>query len=305
MRKTSARRRCIILLMIRTRLVALFSALCLLFGLALLAPSAHAERTAIWIASGLPGGTYRSIYARNLEKEMRDYKMYYRSSNGSGQNLDLLAEGKADIAFAQADVYGLKLHQEPERYGELLVIGKLADECIYLAKRKDGPVQDLKSLGSAPGGRPARLAAGAELGGMSGTWRFLSFLDPTLAGAEVVHEGDTLAINQLAIGRFDAVGWVTDPTNYDHKMLRALLSNDSLSLMDLTDPALLKPLPDGTRVYEAKEVDLTDSWRAKKLETLCTSALMLVRKDANPRLIHKLADVLSLDLYRIVPRKKK
>jgi hypothetical protein len=286
--------------MIRIRLAALVLTLCF----ALPAPSAFAERTAVWIASGLPGGTYRSVYARNLEKLMRDYKVYYRSSSGSGQNLDLLADGQADIAFAQADVYAARLAAEPERYGELLVIGKLADECVYLAYRKDGPVQDLTTLG-ATSGRTPRLAAGAEEGGMSGTWRYLSFLDPTLAGAEVVYEGDTLAINQLAVGRFDVVGWVTDPSNYDHKMLRAVLANDALALMNLNDPALLTALPDGTRVYQARKVKLSDSWRAEKVETLCTSALMLTRKDATPRLIDKLADVLSLDLERIVPRKKK
>ena len=275
----------------------------LLVALVLSSSSALAERTQIWMASGLAGGTYQAVYARNLAKLLRDYDTLYRPSTGSGQNLDLLADGKADIAFSQADVYASRLGSDPARYGRLLVIGKLADECVYIAHRRAGPVTDLAGLGSPVGSRPARIAAGAEGGGMSGTWSHLTTLDPSLAAAQVVYEGDTLALNQLAVGAFDAVGWVTDPNNFDHKMLQAVMKNDVLHIMSLSAPSLLSALPDGTRVYDARNVKLTPSWRAPKIQTICTSALMLTRKDAEPELIDKLADVLSLSLTRLTGRR--
>jgi hypothetical protein len=275
----------------------------LLVALVLSSSSALAERTQIWMASGLAGGTYQAVYARNLVKMLRDYDTLHRPSTGSGQNLDLLADGKADIAFSQADVYASRLGSDPARYGSLLVIGKLADECVYIAHRRAGPVTDLAGLGSPVGARPARFAAGAEGGGMSGTWSHLTTLDPSLAAAQVVYEGDTLALNQLAVGAFDAVGWVTDPNNFDHKMLRAVMKNDALHIMSLSAPSLLSALPDGTRVYDARNVKLTASWRAPKIQTICTSALMLTRKDAEPELIDKLADVLSLSLTRLTGRR--
>ena len=279
------------------------SVVALLVALVLSSSSALAERTQIWMASGLAGGTYQAVYARNLAKMLRDYDTLYRPSTGSGQNLDLLADGKADIAFSQADVYASRLGSDPARYGRLLVIGKLADECVYIAHRRAGPVTDLAGLGSPVGSRPARIAAGAEGGGMSGTWSHLTTLDPSLAAAQVVYEGDTLALNQLAVGAFDAVGWVTDPNNFDHKMLQAVMKNDVLHIMSLSAPSLLSALPDGTRVYDARNVKLTASWRAPKIQTICTSALMLTRKDAEPELIDKLADVLSLSLTRLTGRR--
>jgi hypothetical protein len=180
------------------------------------------------------------------------------------------------------------------------VIGKLADECVYIAYRKAGPVTDLKGLGNSVGGRPPRIAAGAAEGGMNGTWNYLTILDPSLAAAEVVNEGDTLALNQLAVGSFDAVGWVTDPTHIDHNMLRTVMANDELEIMNLNAPELVAALPDGTRIYSARTVKLSKSWPAPKVKTICTSAFMLTRKDAKPALINKLADVLSLDLPRLL-----
>jgi TRAP-type uncharacterized transport system substrate-binding protein len=274
-----------------------------IFAASLLPASiARAERTQIWIASGLAGGTYQAVYANNLGKLLRDYDMLYRPSTGSGENLDLLVDGKADIAFTQADVYAERLTIDPNRYGSLLPVGKLADECVYIAYRRAGPVTTLKGLGVPVGGKAATLALGAAEGGMSGTWSYLKTLDASLAGADIAYVGDTLALNQLALGAFDAVGWVTDPMNFKHKMLRAAMENDALGLMNLDDPALVSSLPDGTRVYEGRSVKLTGDWRAPKINTICTSALLVTRKDANPKLIDKLADVLSLNLDKVVGR---
>jgi len=269
---------------------------------ALFSSSALADDTQIWMASGLAGGTYQ-VYARNLAKLLRGYDARYRPSTGSGQNLDLLADGQADIAFSQADVYASRLSSDPVRYEKLLVIGKLADECVYIAHRRAGPVTDLAGLGAPVGGRPARIAAGAQGGGMSGTWRHLAALDPSLGAAEVIYEGDTLALNQLAVGAFDAVGWVTDPENLGHKMLQAVIKNDALHIMSLNEPSLLSALPDGTRIYDARDVRLAKGGRAPKIQTICTSAWLLARKDAKPELVSKLADVLSLSLNRVTGHK--
>ena len=44
-------------------------------------------------------------------------------------------------------------------------------------------------------------------------------------------------------------------------------------------------------VYEKKKIALGDGWRAKKVETLCTSALVLMRLDADPELVERIADL--------------
>lgn len=267
------------------------------------ASSALAEDQEVWIASGLPGGTYRSVYATNLEKLMRGYKFYYHSSSGSRENLTLLLEGKADLAFAQADVYAGALRLLPEEAKKLVILGRLADECVYVAYRVGGRITSFAQLEAPPEGRPVKVAVGLQDGGAAGTWRHLGNLKPGLQKAEVAYEGDTLALNRLAVGNFDAVVWVTDPTNHDHKMLRGALANDTIDLMPIDDPALVVPLEDGTRSYDSKTVKLTGSWRAPKLDTICTSAMVFSREGADEAMQKKVADRISLDLGRIVRSK--
>ena len=273
------------------------AALCLL-----LAPAALAAQDAgvVWIASGAPGGTYRDAYASNLQRELRGYKVFHRETSGSGENLDLLADGEVDIGFAQADIYAARLKREP-RFAGLVKLGKLADECVYIAYRAHGEVRSLAQLAEPVGDRPARIAVGPEQSGMRGTWQYLTLLDPKLARASALEGSGTLALNQLLVGAFDAVGWVTDPGNLEHKLLRAVRANDELQLMALDDDALASSLPDGTRIYSIETVETDSSWRPKKLRTACTSAMLFARSDADPELVSKLADLLSLHRNRIVP----
>jgi TRAP-type uncharacterized transport system substrate-binding protein len=278
------------------------------FTLALFAAGAAlaaAGKEVVWVASGAEGGTYADFYARNLAAQMPDYRILPRRSTGSQENLRLLAEAEVQLAFAQADAYASWLAANPERQDDLLIVGRLADECVYVAVRTEGPVRTLAQLEAPVEGRAPKIALGPADGGMSGTWRYLVGLEPGLAAAEVLHDGDTLALNQLAVGRFDAVAWVTDPMNLDHKLLRAVHANDALELMDLDSAALESALPDGTRIHERKRVETDSGRRPKSIETVCTSALLLARSDIDKELLRKLADLVGLHLDRLLPPRKR
>lgn len=263
--------------------------------LVLLCGAAYAaDKPAVWIASGEIGGTYRGVYAKNFEKQLRDYDVFHRMTTGSGENLEQLVSGQADVAFAQADVYAVQFRQEPGRLEDVVVIGQIATECVYIAYRRGGPVASLAQLGQPVAGRPAKIAVGPAPGGASGTWSLLATLDPALANAAVDHGGDTLALNQLALGAYEAMIWVTDPNNLKHKLLRALRANHELALMPIDDPKLVYTLPNGTKIYERRKVALEEGWRADKLDTICTGALVLARKNSAPEFIKKLAHIVSM-----------
>lgn len=252
-----------------------------------------AEKPKVWIASGEIGGTYRGVYAKNFERQLRSYNVFHRATTGSGENLELLVSGKADVAFAQADIYAAQLREDPGRLEGVVLIGRIATECVYIAYRKGGAVESLAQLGQLVDGRPAKIAVGPAPGGANGTWSHFATLDPALANAAVDHGGGTLALNQLAAGVYDAVIWVTDPNNLRHKLLQAVRGNDELGLMPIDDPKLVETLPSGTKVYERRRVVLEDGWRADKLDTVCTGALVLARKNSAPAFIQKLADIVS------------
>jgi TRAP-type uncharacterized transport system substrate-binding protein len=253
-----------------------------------------AEKPGVWIASGEVGGTYQGIYAKNFEKQLRSYDVFHRTTTGSGENLELLVSGKADVAFAQADIYAAQLRQDPERLKDVVMIGQIATECVYIAYRKGGAVESLAQLGQPVDGRPAKIAVGPAPGGASGTWRHFTTLDPALANATVDHGGDTLALNQLATGAYDAMIWVTDPNNLGHKLLQAVRANNELELMPIKDPKFVYTLPSGTRIYERRKVALEESWPTDKLDTVCTGALVLARKNSDPEFIQKLANIVSM-----------
>ena len=267
-------------------------------GLAvLLAAPAAAQEV---IASGERGRTYHDRYARNLMAQLRGFRISNRATKGSGENLELLADGVADIGFVQADIFAARLRKKPGRYVRLTVIGRLADECIYIATRVGGPVGSFDALGGSVEGRKPRIAVGPTGGGMSGTWAFMASLEPRLAAAQVSNTGGTLALNQLAIGMFDAVGWVTDPRNLDHVLLRAVQANPQLGLLAIQMPKLEHRLEDGTVIYSSRSVAVATGRDAQPLPTLCTSTLILAKPDARPRLVEAVSDALSFQRERLL-----
>ena len=161
---------------------------------------AQADDSVIRIASGRKGFTYRAVYARNLEKLMPGYKFAYLPSEGSGQNLDLLAMGKADVAFAQADVFAVKQSQEAERYRDILPVGRIAPECVYIARRAQDPKATLEELAGKATEAYAVIAIGNYDSGMLWSWAYIQSLIVGLDRVRASTESGTLALNHLGPG---------------------------------------------------------------------------------------------------------
>ena len=242
--------------------------------------AASAKDTRISIASGVSGGTYRGVYAADLEKQLSDYTVIHRLSSGSGENLEMLANGRAAFGFAQADVYALRLAADPEHFGSLTVIGRLGVECLFIAVRKDGPIHALAELEAPIGDRSPEIAIGPPQAGSNGTWQHLALLSPGLTTAITHPVGDRMALRYLERGTFDAVVWVTDPSNFDHRMLRAVRESARLELLEVDDAAFTASLPDGTQVYENGQVRLEK--KGPPTQTVCTSAILLAGSKADP-----------------------
>lgn len=281
------------------------AALALAPGLAAPALAQSSKLPLLRIASGPSGQTYREVYAVGVASHFPRYRIRYLQTAGSAENLDLLVSGKAEVAFAQADVYAQLLRSGEPRYKVAQVIGRLANECVYVARREDGPVESLASLGANIDGRAPRVAVGPEGGGAGWTWKHLTAIRPDLAAAETSATAANLALNQLEVGLFDAFLWVTDPDNRDHPLLRGVRQNDALSILRIDDPGLEEKLPSGLPIYQIQEVQLdrgpmnTDRL-APKVKTLCTFAAVFARMDADRKLIDKLSNVVSLHRDSIV-----
>jgi TRAP-type uncharacterized transport system substrate-binding protein len=204
-------------------------------------------------------------------------------------------------SFAQTDAYSLALRRSPDRYGSLTVVGRLIDECVFIAHRRKGPVLDLTGLGQSLEGRKPKIAVGDAGSGMTSTWKLLSTLDPTLTEAEVVQRGGALALNQLSLGTLDAVGWVSDPRDLDQVMLRAVRAAPDLALLTI-DEKFAHTLENGIVAYESRTVDLSPDAEGASLQTVCTMAAVFARQDANPRLVEAVSRALSFEREALVRR---
>jgi TRAP-type uncharacterized transport system substrate-binding protein len=281
--------------------------LLLLVATAVSASAQPSKLPLLRIASGPVGQTYRDVYAAGVAAKFPRYRVEHIPTAGSAENLGLLASGKAEVAFAQADVYAQLLNSEDRRYRVIQLVGRISDECVYVARRKDGPVTSLTSLGTPIDGRVPRIAVGPQGGGAHWTWKQLVADHPELAAAETSDTGGNLALNQLEAGLFDAVAWVTDPGNLDHRLLRGVRDKDTLSLLPIEDPSLAKELPSGLPIYQIQEVQIdrgrmNSDMLAPTLSTLCTSAGVFARLDANPKFVDKLSDVVALQRKSLVPK---
>ncbi len=275
----------------------------IVLALVLPAASVQAASDEVVIASGVRGRTYHDIYGSNLVVLLPAFKARQRTTQGSGENLDLLVSGRADVGFAQADVYAALLRSDRARYEKLGIIGRLADECVFIAHRKEGPVRGVGSLKAKVGDRKVVLAVGESAGGMHGTWLFVKELDPAFGATATRFTASTLAINHLATGIVDAVAWITDPANENHKLLRAVKADDSLGLFGLADPALAHTLQSGVPVYETRSIPISRGIGAETIDTICTSSMIFTRPGADPHLVDAVSDVLSLEREKLLNRR--
>jgi TRAP-type uncharacterized transport system substrate-binding protein len=247
--------------------------------------AASAEDPRVSIASGTSEGTYRGVYARDLEARLSDYTVIHRLTSGSGENLEMLADGRANFAFAQADVFAARLAEDPDRFAQVEVLGRLGTECVFVAVRQGGPIDTLDDLASAIDGRPPEIAVGPAQSGANSTWHYLVSLSPELGSAQAHPVGDRVALRFLERGTFDAVVWVTDPSNLEHGMLRAVRESADLVLLPVADDTLTATLPDGTHVYEPGQLQLGRG--DSSIPTICTSAVLLGHSGGAPALLDR------------------
>jgi len=266
----------------------------LTLAILLLAASAESAPPSVWIASGPAGGSYRGVYAKALEQGLDDYLVLHRTTSGSGQNLDLISEGKVAVAFVQADVYADRVAADPERFADVGVLGRLADECFYVAARLGARVASIDELAAPAPVRPYEVAMGPPDSGTAGSWRYLARLRPGLASAKTHDVTGRHAIQMLSDGFFDAVMWVTDPANLEHPMLSDVRANEKLKLLEVGESVRGAQLPDGAHVYDVRSIAIEPGAGARKVRTLCTTALVIARDDTPPDLVARVRKIFRL-----------
>ena len=133
---------------------------------------------------------------------------YAATTDGSGQNLELLADGSINIAFVQGDVYNHWINSNPQFADKFTVIVTDRTEHVQLIMREGMSEDDLQKKG-------AKVFVGLQKSGGAGSWRNMQLLEPNYIAEPVYGELDQLAINDLVNKKYDAIIRTShiDPSN--------------------------------------------------------------------------------------------
>ena len=144
-------------------------------------------------------GTEVSPYYKAGNKLISNVKSAYNATtDGSGQNLELLSEGSVNVAFVQGDVYNYWINSHPQFADKFTVIVTDRTEHVQLIMRDGMTEDDLQKKG-------AKVFVGLQKSGGAGSWRNMQLLEPNYIAEPVYGDLDQLAINDLVNKKYDAI----------------------------------------------------------------------------------------------------
>jgi len=176
----------------------------------------------ITLATGSESGAYYQFgqsYRERFAKE--GVELVILKTAGSAENLQLLQDGEADVAFVQGGVVG-----DATTAPELLSLGSLYFEPLWLFHRSAEPVERLPAL------RGKRIAVGsAGSGTRPVALRLLALNNLTNSGFEQHDIGGQTAVDALLNAEIDAMFVVASTRS---SVVDQLLNEPDVSVMSFT-----------------------------------------------------------------------
>lgn len=225
-------------------------------------------------------GTETSAYYKAGEKLKQNLKgAYNATSDGSGHNLELLAEGQVNVAFVQGDVYNHWINSHPQYASKFTVIVTERTEHVQLIMRDGMTEEDLQKKG-------AKVFVGFQKSGGAGSWRNMQLLEPNYIAEPVYGDLDQLAINGLVNKEYDAIIRTShiDPANEFTQKVNATkgIYMADIDDMDLNDKIKLNG--EDRQVYEfVTEVYNKNSFFSKSAKLIETRCYIVVNNELTSR----------------------
>ena len=225
-------------------------------------------------------GTETSAYYKAGEKLKQNLKgAYNATSDGSGHNLELLAEGQVNVAFVQGDVYNHWINSHQQYASKFTVIVTERTEHVQLIMRDGMTEEDLQKKG-------AKVFVGFQKSGGAGSWRNMQLLEPNYIAEPVYGDLDQLAINGLVNKEYDAIIRTShiDPANEFTQKVNATkgIYMADIDDMDLNDKIKLNG--EDRQVYEfVTEVYNKNSFFSKSAKLIKTRCYIVINNELTSR----------------------
>ena len=264
--------------------------------------SVSASAAEVVITTGQQGLTYNSVYGVNLASALAEYgyQTTVIPSKGSLDNLDKISSGAAQIGFTQADAYQYWRQHHSNEAQKVDIIGELADECVFVAVKKDSKIGDESDLKDG-----VKIAVGDPTSGSYASWQYLQSLEKDYAKAETYAKGGVRALAKVTTGEYDAFLWVSAPDR-SNKFLDAVNQEGSgLAVIDMNGWHVDDKLPNGKPVYELKKAVTASGWLSdSKVKVPCTKTLVVANTDAGDDMLENASTVLLKNLSRVLGSSK-
>lgn len=250
------------------------------------------------ITTGQQGLTYNAVYGVNIASAMSEYgySSTVITSKGSLDNLDKVAAGEAQIGFAQADAYQYWRQRHGNEAQHVDIIGELADECVFVAVKAGGKIDDESDLKAG-----MKIAVGEPTSGSYASWQYLQSLEKDYAKVETYAKGSVRSLAKVTTGEYDAFLWVSAPDR-SNKFLEAVNQKDSgLTVINMNGWHVDDKLPNGKPVYELKKATTETGWLSdSKVKVPCTKTLVVANVDAGDEMLETASTVLLKNLSRVL-----
>ena len=217
-------------------------------------------------ASGSSWGAYNKfaqLYKEELKKE--GLRIEVLETHGSTENLRLLAEGKADIAFVQGGI------RPSEEKIELVSLGSVYFEPLWVFVSKDLQITTLNQLAGL------RVAIGSEGSGTRAIAQELLEDARTLQEIKAVDLGGEKAEEALYKNEIDAVFIIGAPTI---GAVKRMLARDDVQLVQFTQAKAIERRHQflSRLTLFAGVVDLKENIPDQDIELLAPAATLVVRE---------------------------
>lgn len=239
---------------------------------------------------------YGQLLEQALASDLPGVKVRLQTSEGSQQNLQRVADGKADFTVATADaVSKYRLDGKPGA-SRLRGVARLYDDYVQLVVPAGSPVQSARDL------RGKRVAVGQDGSGVrliSERLLTAAKLDPTKDITPVAIGIDTMPA-ELEAGRIDAFFWSGGlPTN----AVRELSERFDIRLVQLGDLVeRLQASGSPARYYRPAVMPQDAYARARNTSSVATLAvpnLLVTREDTSEALTEQFTRTVILSRDRI------
>lgn len=268
---------------------------------------AQAADPPLVISTGKSGGGYHTIGER-LKSVMaeQDQSVQVLTSAGSLENLNRLDDlnSPVSVGLTQADALKYYLKDHPTFANQMINLGEIGKECVFIVTGQDSDIRDDSDLQKA--GKKL-IAVQSPNSGVAVTWEYMTLLEPKFKNtAPAFVDGAEALLQMKSSGKastIQAAMVVQRPMAQSTEMQVVLENPKNFRLVPVKDWDLNDQLPDGSAVYTFENVTVAEKkWGFDTaVDTICTRGLMVANKaklTADQRT--RLSKVMLLAASRIV-----